>query len=66
MTRGLAVVAALALLASASGVGASEPTGKGETRWTTSIGSLTIGAGEQTATFADVRSSCNALRLALV
>ena len=64
MARGLAVVAA-ALLAGASAVVASEPTEETETRWTTSIGSLTIGSGDETATFADVRSTCNAFRLAL-
>jgi hypothetical protein len=64
MTRGLATVL-FALLASVSAVVASEPTEQAEPRWTTSIGSLTIGSGEQTATFGDVRSSCNAFRLAL-
>jgi hypothetical protein len=32
-------------------------------RWSTEIGSLTIGAGSETATFRDVKSTCNALRL---
>lgn len=40
----------------------TEPT---ESRWSTSIGSLTIGSGDETATFTDVRSTCNAFRLAL-
>jgi hypothetical protein len=64
MTRVLASVA-FALLASASAVVASEPGEEAESRWTTSIGSLTIGSGDETATFTDVRSTCNALRLAL-
>lgn len=34
-------------------------------QWTTSIGSLTIGSGDQTATFEEVRSTCSALPLGL-
>jgi TPR repeat protein len=34
-------------------------------QWKTNIGSLTIGAGDKTATFKDVRSTCNGFRLAL-
>ena len=54
-----------AILASASAGAASEQAGEGKSRWSTTVGSLTIGAGGETATFTDVRSTCNAFRLAL-
>ena len=64
MTKSLATIA-FTLLATPSAIMASEPTEEAELRWSTSIGSLTIGAGHETATFTDVRSTCNAFRLAL-
>jgi hypothetical protein len=62
MTRQLAWIALVALASALPA--ASEPAG-GEPRWSTTFGSLTIGAGAETATFRDVRSTCNALRLTL-
>jgi TPR repeat protein len=44
---------------------ASTPEEAAAPRWTTSIGSLTIGSGDQTATFKDVRSTCSAIPLSL-
>jgi len=44
---------------------ASEPAAGEERRWSTRIGSLTIGSGDETATFSDVSSTCDAPRLVL-
>jgi hypothetical protein len=53
------------MLLSASAVVASEQAGENEPHWSTKVGSLKIGAGSETATFTDVRSTCNAFRVAL-
>jgi hypothetical protein len=64
-SHAMACVVGIAVLALAGSARAEDAAASGP-RWSTRIGSLTLGAGDETATFRDVRSTCNALRLALV
>jgi hypothetical protein len=63
MRAELACVACL--LAWVSAGAEAEPTEESGPGWTTTIGSMNIGSGDETATFSDVRSTCNMFRLAL-
>jgi hypothetical protein len=59
-----ACLVGIAVLGFGGRAGATDPEGSGA-RWTTSVGSLTIGARDETATFREVRSTCHTLRLAV-
>jgi hypothetical protein len=55
----------LAILTIAPVGAASDPAVDERARWSLTMGSLTVGAGDETATFTDLRSTCSAFRLTL-
>lgn len=55
----------VAILLTIAPVGAASEADDEKTRWSVTMGSLTVGAGGETATFTDLRSTCSAFRLTL-